>query len=751
MPLPYIHISAMRHVAADLANKGYQPVASDRINPKWDGFDIIQSGKLLTQYSNFASLGAIGPDLLAFIPDFKDKYGVRTSSILTHVIKTLDDLYETFDPFITKWEKYLGPISEDTAEEMSRLTGGLSETIGDITGELGSITITELEDTFIQVHDWWGFFSLGLNSGYDEQAFTWLDMLHYRETGSFARTLWNAADSQSDEARAYALGYITHVATDVTGHAFVNAITGGPFRLHWQRHHLVENHMDAYWYLKDEMSTRSGDRYCQLTESALYFDIAFDKNSGKAIPRPDYPIRKTLREIWERHRMHDIDPDIPDSMKEIFNKVLLRTMTDIFYQKNDKHPKILDNDGLPSVDDIEEAYKLLFRYLKHTTVDGFAIEPPDPPGNIFANLNPPMPTLHNDEPPGEDDKSFWTDIWDAILSVIAAIAYVVELAAWLATLPWAALADVVAYPLRLMLYYTLELPLFHILKAFRSVLVMTGYLLPMKDEIALSRVHIGFTDDNIFGQILGQIGDIMGGLTIPDGPGLLQTFQDSAYPHLQPEIELPALLGGGRYAVEYLHPWEYPAGIKSEKNLTTASPYDDGASVDVLFGDIPPDPVIRERLETAQDPDEADLVGPNLTPNHHLGDVISFSKYLIWLESRNQTQEDKKEVPVVEWNLDGDRGYGYHCWDWNRNYSQKEEYPKDPEGNHFPPPCTWPQQSELWKPDVPLLLHCTGKDDPGCNPISSPDPNIDRATSETSKESRESLARQAQRRTPWVG
>jgi hypothetical protein len=27
---------------------------------------------------------------------------------------------------------------------------------------------------------------------------------------------------------------------------------GGPFRTHWQRHHLVENHMDCYWYLLDD-------------------------------------------------------------------------------------------------------------------------------------------------------------------------------------------------------------------------------------------------------------------------------------------------------------------------------------------------------------------------------------------------------------------------------------------------------------------------------------------------------------------
>lgn len=94
---------------------------------------------------------------------------------------------------------------------------------------------------------------MGHNKGWDEQSFLWFDMLHYRRTGQFGRALWRAAAALEDadlraRAQAYALGYITHVGADVTGHPFVNAIAGGPFRLHWQRHHLVENHLDAFWY-----------------------------------------------------------------------------------------------------------------------------------------------------------------------------------------------------------------------------------------------------------------------------------------------------------------------------------------------------------------------------------------------------------------------------------------------------------------------------------------------------------------------
>lgn len=698
MPGPYIHIAAMRHVGRDLARDNYLPIRSGRIDPAWTGADTRDLGQLLTDHPNFASLGAVGPDLFFFLPDFRDEHGIVVSSVLITVLDFIEEVYDAIDPYISKWEHYLGPISEDTAEELSRLTGGLSESVGNIAGELSGILITALEDFVTQQADFWEFFSLGLNRGWDEQAYFWSDMLHYRDTGHFARSLWREAQQKGDDgAQAYALGYMTHLATDVTGHAFVNAISGGPFRLHWQRHHLVENHMDAEWYLQDPLSPRSTTQYPQLTESALYYDIAFGDDGGVR-PKPSYPTGNTLRDNWERRRKLDIDSDLPDVVADI----LLSAMIDVFYQ-GEPHPKILrDNDGRPSTDLIKEAYRLLFRYLKFSTVDGFSHEIPDPP-DIFPNLDFPTPTDPNEDPPGDDDGDFWDDLLDFILSVVNLLSYLVEVAVYIATLPWAILADVLTYHLRLALYYAYELPLFHMLKAFRSVLVMTGYLLPMEDEIAFGLTHIGATDRDVFRNVLDQLGDVFGGITPVVGePGLEQTFRDRYYPRRHPDEE-------------FRHPWAYPTE-DSELGLTTAGPYAERAGVGVLFGDLPSDPSIRDRLESAETPTHADRVGPDLTPRQHLGDAVSFSKYLLWLESRDPEQADGYQVPVVEWNLDADRGYGYQCWDWNRDANLPAE--QDPEGNNFQPPCTWPPQDEhkRWHSDVPLQLHWVGRgrQDPGC-------------------------------------
>jgi hypothetical protein len=752
MPGPAIHISVMRHAAQSMADAGYAPERGERVDPSWAGPDPAELGRVMREHDNFAALGAHGPDLFFLLPDFRDMAGIPVSSVLTFVLDFLESVYDAVDPYISKWEHYLGPISEDTAEEISRLTGGLSETLGNIGGELAGILVTALEDFVTSQADLWEFFSLGLNKGYDDQAYFWSDVGHYRRTGAFGRALWEHAngDLADDGLRAYALGYMTHLATDTTAHSFVNSICGGPFRTHWQRHHLVENHMDALWYLQDDLGPRAGDQYPQFTESALYFDIAFDEADGGVVQRPAYPAGDTLRENWERGRKLDIDSELPEGIADL----LLSAIEDLFYGPGDPHPRILhSNDGRPTPELISEAYRLWIRLLKLVTTDGFSHDPPPPP-DVFPNLDFPTPTDPSDEPPGDDDDSWWDDLLDFILSVVAAILYLLEVIAYLATLPWAILADLLTYPFRLALYYALELPLFHMLKAFRAVLVMTGYLHPMEDEIRLGLVRVGDRDGVNVQAVNGDIDDVFGGVT-PPAAGREQ-FRDRAYPYVHP-------------ADEFHHPWDYPdyvdPKIATERCPTTAGPWRRLDGPDVLFADGPQDVGIRDRLEAAANPYEVDTVGLDVSPDRHLGDPVGFSKYTIWLLTRDQDQEEGGPQ-IVDWNLDADRGYGYHDWDWNRDANGSPV--DDPNGHPFQPPCTWPPQSDsppapAYDPNVPLKLHWTGPglDDPGCDvdttcagegPIILLRTNVGRASADRTPAPRTGArARAARRRTRSAG
>ena len=51
-------------------------------------------------------------------------------------------------------------------------------------------------------------------------------MLRYRYAGSFAGNL--LANAVTPEQKAYAYAYMTHIATDLIGHGYVNQIVGGP-------------------------------------------------------------------------------------------------------------------------------------------------------------------------------------------------------------------------------------------------------------------------------------------------------------------------------------------------------------------------------------------------------------------------------------------------------------------------------------------------------------------------------------------
>jgi hypothetical protein len=301
------------------------------------------------------------------------------------------------------------------------------------------------------------------------------------------------------------------------------------------------------------------------------------------------------------------------------------------------------------------------------------------------------------------------------------IAYIAEIAVYLASLPWAILADLITYPLRLGLYYALELPLFHMLQSFRAVLVMTGYMLPMEDEIAQILIQIGNMETGAFKEVLNLDGDVFAGwLPPPEPTGAAHTYRDPNYPHSIPTT-------AGQHPDEFRRPWSYPTSVRelhwtdTAPLPTTSGPHDAGTGPGVLFGAVRADPTIRDRFETAADPGEADRVGQDVTPARHLGDAVGFTEYLLWLSTRDPVQKDGTQVPLTEWNLDSDCGYGYHCWDWNRKSSPNQD--QDPEGFKYFEPCTHPPQTGQsflgpisWNAVVPLQLHWDGPDleDPGC-------------------------------------
>ena len=784
MPGPYIHIAVSDRIRARLRDiEGWSASPSMDSLPVLGGPSPKEIADFAQRHPNYFALGAIGPDLFFFLPDFRAACiaGKRLpiANSLIGILEWLDRLYTALDEWILKdWERIFGPVSENIEEALSALTGDLSTVVSDIVGKLSSIAITALLDLASQAYDWFGLFSLGLNKGYDNQDFFWSDMLHYRKTSQFGRSLWelalareasgqptpDAAKAEADKLRAYALGYMTHLAADTTGHPFVNEKCGGPFRTHWQRHHLVENHMDAQTYDDDALShpkkNRDGDAiYTMLTESALHYRIVF-KDSGDDETRlpPDYkPGDKSLHALYVRRRQLDIDSKMPGALAEFLFDAMGRTYNTgaapTLGGAADSSPRIImGGDGRPAPGAIQTAYDLLFHYLKFSMLDGFNHEKPTPP-DLFPNLHHWQLTDPFDGPPTEFDADM--SFWDLCLAILVLIVWLAVLAAWLAIILPVLLLDLATFLPRLIAYYAIQLPLYYMLKAARRIMVMTGFLHPTRDEIDFGLVRLCLGHNDSFLAMLKDMNDSLGGieddvlaaiakqavklveiLAISAADAMAQVLgehdqgsttsepnPDANYPHSQP-------LDGNKDAVEYHAPWQYPSS-RMEVSHTFAGPYACGSMPRILLdATIPGNQTIRSQYENAKLPSDTDRISLGVDNTHNLGDPVNFSAYLIWQLTRAQ-RPDNDLTHITDWNLDADRGYAYKCWDWDRHQqagASLEHVLQDMEGHQYMEPCTAPPQSENPKashpcapppktghdPDKPLKIHYTGQPDPGC-------------------------------------
>lgn len=650
--------------------------------------DLITLAK---DHPNYYALGAVGPDLFYFLPDFRPKFGLPMVELIK-IVEFLDELYAKLDDWIlSKWEHYFGPVSENLDEAISRLTGDLSSVVADIMGSLSSILMQAIIDVAAERKDWFGIFSLGHNFGIDDKDFFWADMLHYRKTSSFANNLWKLAQEVANNGdedavlwskrlKAYALGYMSHVATDITGHSFINTKAGGPYRCHWQRHHLVETHTDTKTY---NIKHGAEAIYNQYTESAVHYRFAFSDDGGPGHPRPNYdPGNNTLRGRYIRRRELDLDSDIPDKLAQL----LIDAMDKTYKTQDQKNnhginrttPDIIPtDDGRPDLEAIQSTFHLLFRYFKFSSLDGFSHEKPQPP-ELFPNLDFPQLTDPLDEAPGAGDDSDF-NLLDLILSILSIIALIAEIAIWLATVLPGIIADLATYGPRLLAYYTIELPLYYMLKAERAILVMTGYLHPMDDEIDDGLIIVGVDDHSRFLDLLASMDDVFGFVIIETPP--VYSVPDLQFPRTHPYDAVHNEFN------EFNHPWAYPI-TPVEPCPTYSGPFKVGDDPNWLLNNkVKPDLGLIDALSRAKTPfDTTKICFENVTAVKNMGDPVNFSSFIMWQLARINGSPENGHT---EWNMDSDRGYAFKSWDWARN---TKTINKDLEGHDYAVPCsTLPQ------------------------------------------------------------
>jgi hypothetical protein len=690
-------------------------------------------GDIAHKWRNYLALGSIGPDIFYLLPDF-------TSPLLRDDVSTIvywvRDKWDVMDKlFMHSWNQYARPAVEGQGAILDQVSGGVLREIGNAEKELASAMMDMVVDVVAHLWDWFGLFGSGVSAGYSNKEFFWSDMFHYRETYRFARRLFlNAQDSQQipdqdmrDKATAFAIGWMCHCATDVAGHPFVNAKVGGPWRLHWQRHHLVENHIDAKIY---DTQHNGMEPYGELDTACLHFRLAFrHRNDGEYAmnngagaddaPAYDYfsgfpSYDTTNSNIGDINRETFFDMDSGD-LNEDFCNYLINTMKDVYYKSDGVlGPEILRcstfgidpgpprvTTGRPNIETLQNTYSLLYDFVKSTSTSGYSPAAPSPPPVFNDHRPPPFPGPNEDAQRGTDPGEQPNQVIEAFIALYAFLRWLVDFGEWLATLPIAIANDLISWPARELLYFSAVAPLYSLYIAMRQPLVLSGFLHPKHNEISTGLVRLGVSTGAPLADLVSALSSV--GATMPESPpttepsGRLATSPatvvevDKAYPRAIIQDLPTAIMNAVNYAVptgaaalmcdltspqpsEFLRPWRYPARNNagqtdsSEMPMSFPGPWMQGQSAEVLMGSSPGDPTARRDFESAKDPGEtAKACEKHFPAGRHMGDPVDYSTYLIG----RLTQPDKDAPTPPDFNLDSDRGYAYQCWDWLRSCDEQ--------------------------------------------------------------------------------
>jgi len=239
-------------------------------------------GVLMAQHKKFAALGAMGPDLLRYVPISKaladSLDGLMSQPLVPGQLLPLTNqeliavsrnplgaIYSVLFrqlvipvwPVVDKFKSFLDTMDAIAqAEDLSALLamwGPANSMQSEVTSLQGKVAVADkvaaiMGGIIFLASPWMEQeFIPSLSQPADNPTYNRpFEFLRWHHTGDFALELLNQATDVSH--RAFAYGYLSHVSASVIGENFVNKITGGPYRTHWWRNRLVGNFIDSWTY-----------------------------------------------------------------------------------------------------------------------------------------------------------------------------------------------------------------------------------------------------------------------------------------------------------------------------------------------------------------------------------------------------------------------------------------------------------------------------------------------------------------------
>ena len=227
------------------------------------------------------------------------------------------------------------------------LTGGLISEFGVAVDELTVALKTVARRRLLTFKDIFGAFDTCVQKGWSENAFLWSDMSHYRRHLRMCQNLVKQAERLRDSTdgprgerapfpavpglRARATPPMSALTRSRTRSSTSSAAARSAN--HPQRHHLIENHIDA-WNYKQTGSRTAGSRptrgahtdtYPELSMSALHYAVQMTPENPARRAAPETRCRTTTT---GRKKALDVDGELPDWMCDAIVQAMIATFAD---------------------------------------------------------------------------------------------------------------------------------------------------------------------------------------------------------------------------------------------------------------------------------------------------------------------------------------------------------------------------------------------------------------------------------------
>jgi hypothetical protein len=339
--------------------------------------------KILRNHRRAVTYGAMGPDPFFFNPNDWTLKGTTVAKEMVEVWDGLGQMQYHLHHFFKPLQQTMLEVNRKAEQGVDFLAKN-SKTMQKIrdlmnrlqaTGSVYSMVMRGyIKKRVLDKADPFGYYASPYQTcESDHKEWTWFDTLHTRQTGDMASRLLDIALGQApgkdgdqkmrEQLLAYAVGYLSHLAADVVGHAYVNTMVGGPYRLNQaQRHTTQEKLMDVraynYYYNSTgflQRRNKKGDRYYQngeLLNSGLHKNQQF--TNGKYKPK-QYQINHN--KIFQR----------PKRMKPVASGLELPDAISRNFSAAANHVYDTTEFGSLTPQEVDQSYRLWYLVLRNST------------------------------------------------------------------------------------------------------------------------------------------------------------------------------------------------------------------------------------------------------------------------------------------------------------------------------------------------------------------------------------------------